>query len=658
MKKLIILLGLCYIGHYQGNAQITTAQNKASFGVDAEVRASYLGNFLQSAAASHDWFANTTSTANRFMIDTSGAGDIVARYAVDPNFRRLPFFRTMKYAPFYVLDNRMLIDAVYIRDYHGIDSTAFAISNKNGDSPADWNGDVSNIPDKNDLLDVMVHVRRAGPNPTISDSLWFIGGISLDATSGNRYFDFELYQTDIFYNRATKKFTGYGPDFGHTTWLFDPVTGAVTKPGDVIFSANFGGSGLQDLVARIWVNKASLLINSPNFDWTGDFDGATASSTYGYAGIKPKSSAYFYSGLQNAAATWAGPFQLVRADNSVQTTYSTTQFLEFSVNMGTLGLDPISLLGGTGDPCGMPFRRILVKTRSSSSFTAELKDFIGPFDFFDFQSADAAADMSMICGNNAISTISVVNPLPTSIYTWVTPNGHIVGDTSGFQITVDTPGTYIVRQQLLSGCNQYAADTVVITTDPNCTVLPANRITLKGTLAANQANLQFDVSSNEYVSYYVLERSTDKQHFSTIKTLNNNGLTGSATYSATDDLSFVKGPQVYYRVKLVRTDGSIQYSTILTQNRALGNVDGFMITPNPVTTQTQLIIPSEKNQEGVIKIFNTVGALLESRRVSLAIGNNIVSLDGFERWSTGIYPVQVQVGQQSFTQKMILSPRK
>lgn len=656
MKKLIILFTLICAGNLALNAQITTAQHKASFGVDAEVRAAFLGNLPQSITASHDWFSNTSS--DRFMIDITGASDIVSKYAVDPDFRKLPFFRTMKYNAFSVLDNRMLIDAVYIRDYHGIDSTAFAISNKNGDSPGSWNGDVSNIPDKNDLLDVMVHVRRAGPQARLSDSLWFIGGIALDATSGNRYFDFELYQTDIFYNRATKKFTGYGPDFGHTSWQFDPVTGAVTKPGDVIFSANFGGSGLSELVARIWVNKTALSINSPNFDWTGDFDGASNSATYGYAGIKPKTGAIFYSGLQNAAATWAGPFQLVRADNSVQSNFSATQFLEFSVNMGTLGLDPISLLGGTGDPCGMPFRRILVKTRSSSSFTAELKDFIGPFDFFDFQSANAAADMPMICADNGVSTISLINPLPSSIYTWVTPNGHIVGDTTGFQITVDTPGTYIVRQQLLSGCNQYAADTVVITKDPNCTVLAANRINLKGRLAAKMANLEFDVSSNELVSYYVLERSTDKVHFSAIKTLNNNGLNGSSTYSTSDDLSFVKGTQVYYRVKLIRIDGSIRYSTVLKLNSFNEDINGFTITPNPVTSQTQLIIPSEKNQEGVIKIFNTVGALLEIRRVALANGNNIISLDGLEKWSTGIYPVQVFVGQKSYTQKMILSPRR
>lgn len=638
-------------------AQITTAQNKANFGVDGEVRASYLGLLPQPAATSQDWFANTISGPPRFMIDTTGAFAITNRYVSDLNFRKLPFFRVMRYDPFTVLDGRMLIDAVYIRDYHGSDSTVFATSNKNGDSPADWDGSqAQNVPDKNDLLDMFVHVRRAGSLPRLQDSLWFIGGIALDATNGNRYFDFELYQTDIFYNRATLSFSGYGPDAGHTTWQFDPATGVVTKPGDVIFSANFGGSGIDELVARIWVKKTDLLINTPNFDWAGDFDGNGSGATFGYASIKPKISQNFYTGIQNSAVTWSGPFQLIRANNSVQTTFDANQFLEFSVNMGTLGLDPISLLGG--DPCGLPFRRILVKSRASSAFTAELKDFVGPFDFFDFKAADAAADFSMICGDNMISTISVTEPLPTSTYSWVTADGHIVGDTFGYQITVDTPGTYIVRQKLLTGCNQFAADTVVIGEDPACTLLPINRIDLKGAIEGQAAHLDFSVSANENVQVYALERSSDGKLFSQIKILNTNNKNGLTSYLTEDNLSLFEGTKVYYRIKITRVDGSIRYSTPLLLNIPVAKTNGFTITPNPVTSKMQVIIATEKNQEGVVKIFNALGSLMEMKRVSLGAGNNIIGFVGLEKWSSGIYPVQVVVGEQVFTQKMVLTHKK
>ena len=86
-------------------------------------------------------------------------------------------------------------------------------------SPAFWSGGIQGIPDKNDILDIMMHVRRAGPNTT--DSLWMFGGISIVNTTGNRYFDFEMYQTDINYDRVSQKWYGYGPDAGHTSWKFN-----------------------------------------------------------------------------------------------------------------------------------------------------------------------------------------------------------------------------------------------------------------------------------------------------------------------------------------------------------------------------------------------------------------------------------------------------
>ncbi len=149
----------------------------------------------------------------------------------------------MKYPAYSIVNNKLLLDAIFIRDYHGTDSTIFASgASKNGESPADWSCPVAqSVPNKNEILDMMVHVRRAGPSST--DSLWMFGGLSIEDTTGDRYFDFEMYQTDIYYDRATQKFYGYGPDAGHTSWKFD-AAGNVIQPGDIIFAADFGGSGL------------------------------------------------------------------------------------------------------------------------------------------------------------------------------------------------------------------------------------------------------------------------------------------------------------------------------------------------------------------------------------------------------------------------------
>ncbi|WP_290791952.1 T9SS type A sorting domain-containing protein [Flavihumibacter sp. UBA7668] len=660
MKKLLLLFAIHLGWMVQIQSQITTPGFKANFGVDGELRSSFLGTAPAPSSIAHDWFTNTTTGTQRFMIDTTGASYMVNRYATDIAFRRLPFFRTMRYPAFSVLDNRRLIDAVYIRDYHGSDSTVYAMSNKNGGSPGGWTGAIDgNIPQKNDILDIMVHVRRAGSSftHTVADSLFFIGGIAIDATSGSRYFDFELYQTNIFYDRSTQKFTGFGPDAGHTSWQFDGSSGAVTIPGDVIFSAEFGGSGLQDLVARIWVHKDALLINSPNFDWDGSFDGDGSGATYGYAGIRPKSNRYFYSGLQNNIATWGGPFKVIRRDDSIQDTYDANQFLEFAVNMGTLGLDPINLLGG-GSQCDMPFRRILVKTRSSASFTAELKDFIGPFDFFNFDATDAYADIPMICGDESVSTISVVNPLPSSVYTWYTPDGNILGESTGVSITVDTPGTYIVRQQLLNGCDVYSEDTVLVVETPNCGVLPIARADLKGKLFGSVANLELGISPNETVQRFVVERSIDGKQFNDVKVFSSKLLNGYTEYKIDDNISKASGIQFHYRIKLIRQNGSIRYSNTIRLSTSEKNTEDFVLLPNPVRTSTKISIVVSKNQLGTIKIFNAVGALMKMKPVQLVSGMNTIELDGFDHWSNGIYPIQIHADEQVLTQKMILSRKK
>src|SRR6476661_6976926 len=259
----LIFLLLTLITH----AQITTPVINANFGVDGELRSNFKGNFAQS---SDDWFGNGAAGVGVPVIDTTGAAAMYAQFLVDPAFRKQPFFRTMRVPQYTVVNNRLWIDAVYIRDYNGQsggDQTAFVISNKNGESPADWTGGATSVLDKNDISDMFVHVRRAGPTKT--DELWFMGGMTLQGTTGDRYFDFELYQTDIFYSRSTGRFTGYGPDDGHTSWTFD-AAGNILAPGDIILSEEFQSGALTNLQARIWVNASALSLTPKSFSWAKD----------------------------------------------------------------------------------------------------------------------------------------------------------------------------------------------------------------------------------------------------------------------------------------------------------------------------------------------------------------------------------------------------
>ena len=670
MKK-ILLTALITVTTHLLFAQITTPITKARFGVDGELRANYTSGAVQ--ASNDDWFnlatgVLATDTTGKAVIDTTGAAAIITGYLTDvypwPR-RRASFYRTMSRPTFSVINNRLWLDAIFVRDYHGNDTTVFTSgSDKNGMSPGLWTGGVQGIPDKNDILDMFVHVRRAGPNTT--DSLWMFGGISLDNTTGNRYFDFELYQTDIYYDRVSTKFYGYGPDAGHTSWKFNAAGGVLT-PGDIIFNGEFQSGTLTSIQARVWVKKTDWQTVVPtSFNWSGQFDGDGAGATYGYASISPKTTGAFYTGLGSANNTWTGPFGLVLQDNSLaysgggpaSTTngkYIADQFIEFSVNMTQLGLDPVTQLGG--DVCGTPFNRIVVKTRSSASFTSELKDFIAPTDLFLAARAVAATNIPILCDTIGISNIFVDNPVASSVYSWSTPDGHIVGSTTGPSINVDTAGTYIVTQRLQAGCSPYATDTVNIARFDDCSTLDNNLINFGGNLDNDIARLHWTVLENQYVKYFDVERSMDGVNFSFLERVlvqPSELKTNIGNYSYNDNISELATRNVYYRVKMKDISSKTKLSNIIRIPLTNSKKSSVTIVPNPVRDIMQLQISCIADSRVDINIYDQTGKIVNTLHTSVQKGNNVMSLNGLADKPRGIYQAIVSVGGEVFSQKVLL----
>jgi hypothetical protein len=329
-------------------------------------------------------------------------------------------------------------------------------------------------------------------------------------------------------------------------------------------------------------------------------------------------------------------------------TYLAGQFMEFSVNLTKLGLDPVTLLGGNA--CGMPFRRVLVKSRASTSFTAELKDFVGPFDFFIAPRAEAAADIYLYCGTMGVSNLSVTNAVASSIYTWTTPDGHIVGSNVGSQITVDMPGMYIVTQQLQSGCPTYGIDTVYITYEPDCGVLANDLEDFRGQLKGSQAVLDWSAESGD-ITYFELQRSTDGLHFTTIDKINPSQ---TSYYTAYDDVSKIATPYVYYRIKMRNNSGMGKYSKVVALT--LPNVlrTSVSIGPNPVRQVMSVSIVSPGTRTVSMTIHDAQGKLMRSENTTVQKGHTMFTYSGFEGWPKGMYVVKTMVGNELFVERMIL----
>ena len=427
----------------------------------------------------------------------------------------------------------------------------------------------------------------------------------------------------------------------------------MTAPGDIILTAEYSSSALSFIEARIWVDRNDLSLTPAAFNWSGSFDGASSGSQFGYAGIQPKTAGAFYTGLQSVNNTWAGPFSLVLGDNSIITTYTAKQFMEFSVNLSKLGLDDAKIFGG--DDCLMPFRRVIVKTRASTSFTAELKDFVAPFDFFIAPRAEIETATPFICDTGGVSHIYVSNPIPTSIYQWTTPNGHIIGSSTGPFIFVDTPGVYIVTQQLQAACSEYATDTVTIGSLGACDVLSRNLVDFNSTYNNGAAYLTWKVLENRYVDHFIIERSFDGQQFEeTGRVLASDKSSGSRTYSFTDYVPATGGSYVFYRIRLRQQTGTELVSRTVRHDVTGKSRFALQALPNPAQNNFVLRISADAELSTEVQLCNQQGVCVFRKPVRLRQGNNMFDIDVPPHLPGGYYLIKLPAANTVFTEKLVI----
>jgi hypothetical protein len=302
----------------------------------------------------------------------------------------------------------------------------------------------------------------------------------------------------------------------------------------------------------------------------------------------------------------------------------------------------------------MPFRRVLVKTRASASFTAELKDFVGPFDFFLAPRVQAQTATPYICDKMSVAEITVTNPVATSIYAWSTANGNIISSTSGPVIYVDKPGRYIVTQYLQEGCTAYATDTVDLFEFGFCQVLAANRITdFKGTGNGNTVLLNWKVQDNQQARFFEIQKSNNGVNFTSIGQVSRQEL--STEVPAYSFQLAAEKAQMYYRVKLVNADNTVSYSPVYRYSKqSAGNNHQVLVYPNPAKSSLYIQVESGENTTVKLKLYNTAGLQVASKVAVVQKGINTVILDQLNHKVQGMCLLVIELKDEIVKEKVIV----
>ena len=325
----------------------------------------------------------------------------------------------------------------------GTDPTTFSGaggSNKNNDplGPQDcvaqglpancdsWHWDGGNVPAKDDLTNVYAYATF-----NEDEELIIYAGFERIAPEGDSHVDLEFFQDPVaLYEDPPCNDPGNDPvpcDF----------TGVRTI-GDLIVSMDFvQGGGIGEVSIRAWDGTEYVQIGESTGQGCNEPDGTDPGDTI--------------CAFNNNVTIDGGPWDNFERGGAVITELPANAFTEFGVNV-------TALLGG-GTPCISTF---MGKTRSSQSFTAELKDFSGPEAF-------------NICGASIAIAPDDVNE---------------VGQDHTFTVTV--------LQELGQTTEPAAGEIVEVTlTDANGAInaISANTCANPGTNAAGQCSVTFTSSA-------------------------------------------------------------------------------------------------------------------------------------------------------------------
>ena len=206
----------------------------------------------------------------------------------------------------------------------------------------------------------------------------------------------------------------------------------------------------------------------------------------------------------------------------------------------------------------------------------------------------------------------------------INPNGADPSPDPNFTFTVGTP--------TLDGNPLTVANCAAI-------LLPVKLTGFNARVAnCGVVNLDWTAADESDFKSYEVQSSTNGASFQTIATLEakNSGSTQQYSYQ---DNSPAQG-KLYYRLRLVNTDGSFEYSKTIAM-RLDCNKSQIFVYPNPVKNKLNVNITNAQNNITIAKLFDNYGRVVYTG--TMVSGTNTIDMSKF---ASGIYILSLKNNTQ------------
>jgi hypothetical protein len=188
---------------------------------------------------------------------------------------------------------------------------------------------------------------------------------------------------------------------------------------------------------------------------------------------------------------------------------------------------------------------------------------------------------------------------------------------------------------------------------PGCSmsILPVESHNFAGHIKGKNVELSWYILSNQAVSHFEIEKSSDGVSFARLGKMLTSDNGGYAQYSYLDISP--ANAAAYYRLKTFSVSGAIKYSRIVMINGKEPAEPVLTILGNPVSQQLAFNYVCPDNNAVTISIFNAFGIKVKSETLQAKNGNNNYMMLLDSGMPKGVYYISVNTGKQTVNAKFI-----
>jgi hypothetical protein len=156
-----------------------------------------------------------------------------------------------------------------------------------------------------------------------------------------------------------------------------------------------------------------------------------------------------------------------------------------------------------------------------------------------------------------------------------------------------------------------------------CVVLPVHLIEFWGEVKPADNLLYWKVTNEEQLSHYLVQRSANATQFDSVGVITAINTTGTFQYKFADVLPLTGAN--YYRLQMVNTNGSFEYSKVIRLNRP--GLYELAVYPNPASHKAILSFYTKDNKAYHWQLQDITGKILQRNVYQSIKGVNTISIN-------------------------------